>query len=46
MRMKKLEKLEKLSLRSEVKDNTSAGGNIGGKTFVSNFFNFFNSFNS
>ena len=42
----KLKELQKLSLRLGVKDNTSAGGNIGGKTFVSNFYNFFNFSNS
>ena len=46
MIMEKLKKLKKLSLRSEVKDNTSAGGNIGGKTFVFNSSNSFNFFNS
>ena len=35
----KLKELQELTLRLEVKDNTSAGGNIGGKTFVSNFSN-------
>ena len=53
-KLEKLKKLKKLSLRSEVKDNTSAcgifgslvGGIIGGKTFVSNSSNFSNFFNS
>ena len=34
-------------LKKEVKkDDSSAGGNIGGKSFVSNSFNFSNFFNS
>ena len=44
--MEKLKELKKLSLRSEVKDNSFAGRNVSSKTFVSNFFNFSNFSNS
>jgi hypothetical protein len=41
MMMREVKEFKKLSLRLEVKDNTSAG-EVSGETIVSNFFNFSN----